>query len=427
MEVKTTDKKVLIVTYYWPPSGGAGVQRWLKISKYMREFGWEPIIYTPENPEYPVIDYSLKKDISENIKVIKHPIWEPYNFYRKLLGKKKTETVNQGFIAGKKKSSLLANLSLWTRGNFFIPDARKFWVKTSIKFLSKYLKSNPVDAVISTGPPHSMHLIALGLKNKLNLKWIADFRDPWTNIDFYGQLKLSNRADQKHKKLEAEVLNHADKVVTVSWSWAGDFKKLFNGDVNVITNGFDEADFVEPTNDLLAGFVFHHIGAMNRDRNPHLFWEALKELCDENRELKSDIKIRLTGANDYSVIESIEKNGLSQYVEKIDYMPHTDIIKVLRRSTVLLLPLNDTPNISGIIPGKLFEYLASKRPIFCIGKTNGDTAKIICETNAGIVVDFQDKEQMKFEISNLYKKFRAGTLTVQSSKLEQFTRRGAAK
>lgn len=170
-------KRVLIITYYWPPSGGSGVQRWLKFVKYLREFGWEPVVYTPENPEMPSSDTSLLSEVSEDIEIIKTKIWEPYSFYKRFIGKKKSEKINTGFLSESKKPKLTEALSVWIRGNIFIPDARKFWIKPSVKFLKKYLADNPVDAMVSTGPPHSMHLIALGIKKSLNTPWIADFRD----------------------------------------------------------------------------------------------------------------------------------------------------------------------------------------------------------------------------------------------------------
>ena len=237
-------KKVLIITYYWPPSGGAGVQRWLKFVKYLREFGWEPVVYTPENPEAPAIDMSLEKDIPENLTVIKTKIWEPYSVYKKLVGIKPEEKIKAGFLSENKKPSLIENISVKIRGNFFIPDARKFWIKPSIKFLTKYLKDNPVDAIVSTGPPHSMHMIALGLKKKLNIPWLADFRDPWTNIDFYEELNLSASADKKHHQMEKSVLENADTVSVISRTMAVDFKRLYNRHYEVITNGFDEDDII---------------------------------------------------------------------------------------------------------------------------------------------------------------------------------------
>ncbi len=268
MHQGSTLRKVLIITYYWPPSGGAGVQRWLKFSKYLHEYGWEPIIYTPENPEAPSQDFTLLKEIPKGITIIKTPIWEPYEFYKKLVGMKKGEKVNAGFLNEKKKPALAEGFSTWIRGNFFIPDARKFWIKPSVKYLNNYLKQNPVDAIISTGPPHSMHLIALGVKKKLNIPWLADFRDPWTDIDFYHHLRLTKWADKKHKRLELSVLKNADIVTTVSNNWGKDLEKIYSRKVDIVTNGFDPEDFAAANQTLDTMFTLTHIGSLNKDRNP---------------------------------------------------------------------------------------------------------------------------------------------------------------
>lgn len=416
-------RKVLVITYYWPPSGGAGVQRWLKFVKYFREFGWEPIVYTPENPEAPAIDNSLLKDVPKNVTVLKTKIWEPYNLYKNFIGQKKEEKINAGFLSEKKKPGLAEKISVWIRGNVFIPDARKFWVKPSVKFLSEYLKKNPVDAIVSTGPPHSMHLIALGLKKKFNIPWLADFRDPWTNIDFYDKLMLTKFSDAKHKKLELDVLKNADKIVIVSWNWAKDFQKIFNREVEVITNGFDEEDFPKEKIPLDEKFSVSHIGAMNKDRNPHQFWKALSELLKENISLRNNLQIRLIGKNDIAVIQSIEDNGLKNFTDIISYLPHNEVLKQICSSQILLLPLNDTLNTLGIIPGKLFEYLAAKRPIFAIGNENGDSAKIIRDASAGTTCDFKDKEKMKKEILKMYSQYKNGNLNFDITNIMQHSRK----
>lgn len=420
-------KKALIITFYWPPSGGAGVQRWLKMTKYFKAFDVQPIIYTAENPDMALQDFSLMEEVPDDIIVLKRPVWEPYDLYRKLLRKKKSEPVNQGFISETKRSTVLEKFAVWVRGNFFIPDARRFWIKPSVGFLQKYLHDHPVDVIISTGPPHSMHMIGLGLKNKTGIPWIADFRDPWTNIDFYDQLHLSRWADKKHHRLENAVLQNADIVVTVSNSWAEDFRKSGRNDVHVITNGYDEADFPNDEVSLTPGFVLHHIGSMNKDRNPHVLWKVLQQVCDENPSFKNDLKIKLTGKNDYSVLESISRCGLDAHLDLIDYIPHNQIVQMVRQSTILLLPLNDTPNVAGVIPGKLFEYLAAKRPIFCIGAPYGDTAKIIQDTKAGVVCDFTDAVAMKKAITELYVQYQKQALKVNSENILKYTRRGGAQ
>lgn len=395
-------KKVLIITYYWPPSGGAGVQRWLKFAKYLREYGWEPVIYTPENPEPPDFDDSLLKDIPENITVIKKPVWEPYSLYRRFTGKKKEARITHGFLKEKKGSGILEKFSVWIRGNFFIPDARCFWIRPSVKFLSRYLRDNPVDAVVSSGPPHSMHLIALGLKKKLNVKWLADFRDPWTEIDFFNKLRLSKLALNKHRRLERAVLSSADAVVTVSRQWARDLNRLGAKDTQVITNGFDPEDFSFMPVEVDEAFLLTHIGSLNADRNPDILWQSLAELCNENEKLAENLQLRFIGRNDISLKESLEKHNLLHRTDFIDYLPHEEALRLAAKSSVLLLLLNNTPNQMGIIPGKTFEYLALEKPILCIGPTDGASANLLKETNAGVTCGFKETEKMKGVIRSYF-------------------------
>lgn len=421
-------KKVLIITYYWPPIGGAGVQRWLKFSKYFREFGWEPVIYTPSNPDFPIFDETLLKDVPKDLTVIKTEITEPYDIYRKIMRKKKHETVNQGFLTEGKENSLLQSIMVWIRGNFFIPDARKFWIKPSVKFLSNYMATHQIDAIVSTGPPHSMHLIALGLKQKFNTPWIADFRDPWTQIDFYHQLKLSKYADAKHKRLEKKVLTLANRVVTVSPTCATDLQKIGERKVDVITNGYDADDFVTIKEAaLLNGFLFHHTGALNKDRNPYTLWRVLSDLANEDAIFKKDLVLKFTGKTDKVVFDELKKLGLDSNAQRIDYMPHSEVVKVMALSPVLLLPLNNTPNNKGVLSGKLFEYLAAKRPIFGIGMPDGDAAVILKETNAGTMCDFNDYEGMKKIVLELYEKYKTNQLTINSGSIEKYSRKNCAK
>lgn len=420
--MKKAGRKVLIITYYWPPSGGAGVQRWLKFVKYLRNFGWEPVVYTPENPEYPAIDNSLLKDIPQGIEIVRTPIWEPYSFYKKLVGAKKTERINAGFLSEKKRPGLAERFSIWLRGNFFIPDARKFWIKPSIKFLVKYLKQHPVDAIVSTGPPHSMHMIALGVKKRTGLPWLADFRDPWTNIDFYHELMLSSWADRKHHKQEMSVLKKADEVVVISNSMKTDFLKLLKRDYSVITNGYDQDDIAGVDARIDERFSVAHIGTMVKTRNPLLLWEVLSEEISKDTDFANELEIKLVGSVDYSVTESIEAAGLGNYVNKISYVPHNEVVKIQQQSQVLLLLINDTPNAKVILPGKFFEYMAARRPILCIGPRDGDAAEVILETNAGYVSEKDDKESIRKAINELYSRFRTGKNIVDSKGIARFSR-----
>jgi glycosyltransferase involved in cell wall biosynthesis len=393
-------KKVLIITYYWPPSGGAGVQRWLKFAKYLPQFGWQPIVYTPENPDFSLQDASLQNDIPKEAIVLKTKIWEPYRLY-KLFSGKKGENANAGFFTGGKKS-WKQRLSIFVRGNFFIPDPRVFWVKPSVKHLIKHLEENPVDAIVSTGPPHSMHLIALGLKKHFpNIKWIADFRDPWTEIDFYQDLNLTSWADKKHKRLEAEVLRSADEVITVSQNWAKDFERNHKRNVTVITNGYDEDDFKNLPEIDSSKTVITHLGSINKDRNPHVLWKAINELINENSDIKNKLCVQFIGNIDVSINESVNKHGLKEVFKHIPYLSHKEAIEEASKSSALLLLINDTPNLMGIIPGKLFEYLAMNRHIINIGPKEGDSSIIISQCSAGLTIGFSDISILKSHLLDL--------------------------
>jgi glycosyltransferase involved in cell wall biosynthesis len=370
-------KRVLIITYYWPPNGGAGVYRWLKLSKLLPEHGWRPVIYTPENPEVVADDPGLLRDVRSDIEVVKRPITEPFNLYKRFTGRSTKEKVQVGFLNEKKQGGWKEDFALWVRSNFFIPDARVWWVRPSVKFLKEYLKKNPVDAIITTGPPHSMHMIGLGLKRALGVKWIADFRDPWTDIDFYAQLKLTGWADAKHKRMEGEVLREADKVLSVSWHWANDLRKLGAHNMEVITNGYDPDDLPSPPEPVDDAFSLVHIGSLSPTRNAPELWKALGKLCDEDPSFAAKFKLRFVGPVDHTIAESVMEAGLGAHLERTGRVTHEEAMRHMQRARVLLLLVNDTPNLMGILPGKLFEYVSTGRPILGVGPVEGDVSRVL--------------------------------------------------
>lgn len=370
-------KRVLIISYYWPPNGGAGVYRWLKMSKYLPEFGWQPVVYTPENPEMVADDPGLLKDVGAQVEVVKQPITEPFSLYKRFTGRAQSERVQTAFLSEKRAGGWKEDLALWVRSNFFIPDARVWWVKPSIRFLKDYVKEHQVDAIISTGPPHSMHLIAQGLKRATGLPWIADFRDPWTGIDFYGQLSLTNWADRKHHRLEREVLTTADRVVTVSWSWANDLEALGAKTVAVITNGFDRADVPEENIAVDDRFSLVHIGSMSATRDLPGLWKALAAIGEKDLTFRERFVLRFVGPVDHSVVESATAAGLGGHIERMGRVSHAVAMQEMQRARVLLLPINDTPNSAGILPGKLYEYMSVGRPILAVGPATGDVARVL--------------------------------------------------
>ena len=402
--------------------------RWAKMSKYISDFGWELVIYTPSENEVAVYDESLLKEIPSHLEIIKTPIWEPYDLYKSFLGRKKKEKLYSGFINEKKKETLPQKISVFIRGNFFIPDARMFWIKPSIRFLKKYLRDHHVDAIISTGPPHSMHMIADVLHRSTGIPWIADFRDPWTNIDFYKDLRLTKWGDARHRKLEKRILHNASKVVAVTWRMSDEFKELSGrDDIAVILNGFDDADY--PSNQsatLDKDFTLVHVGSMNKDRNPEVLWKAIQQALIASPELKGKLKIKLIGPVDFSVRESIERFGLDEHTTFIEFVPHTEAVRLQQQAQILLLLINDAPSSLAIIPGKLYEYLGAGRPILSIGPPESDSAKVIRMANGGVVHDYKDVEGIKKRILEYFILYKEEKLSGSAKEIEQFTRRHMA-
>ena len=416
----SSKKKVLIITYYWPPSGGSGVQRWLKFSKYLRDFNIEPVIYTIDNPSYPIKDTSLESEIPLGLEVLKQPIFEPNSFLSIFGNNKKKESA--GFL--NPNPTLLGRFFQYVRANYFIPDARKFWIKPSVKFLSNYLKNNEIEVVITTGPPHSMHIIGLALRDKFKIKWISDFRDPWTEIDYFQQLPLTKKANKKHHQLEQEVLEKSDMVIVVGETMKKKFLK-HNHNIEVLTNGFDSYEN-SLTIELDSNFSITHVGLMNADRNPTILWEVLYEISSENIDFKNNLRIKFIGKIDDTVIQDIQVFNPKNIV-RIPYLDHEEVRKYQASSQVLLLSINQVLSAKGIITGKIFEYLQAKRPILGIGPEDGDAAAILKKTNAGNIVGFNNKVELKAAVLKLYKDFKEEKLFVKSINIEQFHRKNITR
>lgn len=412
--------KVLIITYYWPPAGGPGVQRWLKFVKYLPDFGIEPIVYIPENPTYPLIDEGLLSEVNPNVTILKQKITEPYA-WASAFSKSSTKKISSGIIPNKKKQSFLQRIMLWVRGNLFIPDARVLWVKPSVNYLSKYIKENGIDTIITTGPPHSLHLIGMRLKELHSIKWFADFRDPWTTIGYHKELKLSASAEKKHKVLERKVLTGADSILVTSTTTKAEFQLLTNKPIDVITNGYDTE--IVAKQPLDEKFTLAHIGSFLSERNPQMLWNALVELLAEIPDFHTYFELKLIGAVSAEVLQSIDTAGLSGYVNSLGYVPHSVAVAEQRKSQVLLLIEIDSEDTKCIIPGKLFEYMVSERPILAIGPDGADFASIIKTTNTGVFSLYSDKELIKKTILSYFNQYKEGNLKSYAIGLQQFSRK----
>ena len=370
-------------------------------------------------------DESLLQQV-KGIRVVPTPIWEPNNLYGKFTNQK-NKGGHVGFLSEEAvKPSWKTRLSMWLRANLFIPDAKSIWYFTSQTAIDAFLKEEKVDVIISTGPPQTTHLIARRISKKHGIPWVADFRDPWTNIDFFHKLPLTSLARFIHKKLEKSVLKEATKVVTVSWSWRDDFMKLYNREVEIITNGFDPADF-DSEKKPSQKFTLTHSGSINPDRNHSVLWKALRGLLNENKAFEESFLLEIIGPVDASLKTSIVAFGMEKYVNFIPFLKHREAIEKLCQSEVLLLLINDAPNIDGIIPGKLYEYLAARRPILAIGNPNGDFNKILKETGTGSCNDFTDEKGLSAQILIYFEAFQKGELNAHLSNIEAFSRQNLAK
>lgn len=411
--------KVLIVTYYWPPAGGPGVQRWLYFASYLRDFGIQPVIYTPENPHYPILDPDLESQVPSGIRVIRTKIWEPYRLAG-FLSRKGTQRISSG-ILDREKPSRLERLMRWIRGNLFIPDARKFWVKPSVKFLGSLLLEEGITTVITTGPPHSMHLIGLALKRSTGIRWVADFRDPWTSIGYHEALYPGRRARKKHLELEKKVLLGADAIVTTSGQTREEFLKITDRPIHVITNGYSGARNQQGQPE--GSFRLAHIGSLLSGRNPLALWKALRNLVRENGDFRKDLQIELTGLVSEEVLRSIREHDLEPFLKQAPYVPHAEALEKQRKAQVLLLLEIDSDKTKGIIPGKLFEYMAASRPVLAIGPEGWEAGELLGVCGCGAAFGYGEQEAIEAKLLEWYHAYREGTLTVQGAQVSRFHRR----
>ncbi len=426
-------KRVLVITYYWPPTGGSGVQRWVKFAKYLPYEGWQPVIYTPENPEQLAVDHSLEAEIPEGTEVIKTHITEPYALYKKFLRRSghSKETVEVNPVNAQDKS-LAQKAAMWIRGNLFRPDPRCLWIRPSVRYLKKYLEDHPVDLIVSTGPPQSMHLIGRLLAKETGLPWIADFRDPWTKIFYFKHLSMMKATERWHKKMEKRVLDEASAVVAVSPLVQQEFQAMTQTPVELITNGYDECDFPFGRDENAVGghgkeFTITHTGLFAADGNPTTLWEVLAEKCSKDPEFKKLLRIKLVGKTDEQIIKTINEAGLKENLKDMGYQPHSIAVEEQRTASLLILPLRKEPEYKAVLPGKLFEYLASWRPVLGIGQTDGAMSMILNTTKTGVVLDWNDKASMAGYIDTCWNSHLKGELAAGDADISGFTRRNLTR
>ncbi len=381
--------KVLILTYYWPPSGGAGVQRWLKFAKYLPEFGWEPIIITvdPAYAAYPVTDDSLAAELSSSIQIYKTPAVNYFSIYKK----DKTKIPTAGF-ANSIDNSLSGKIQRFIRGNFFIPDPRRGWNEFAFKKACEIIEAEGISHVITTSPPHSTQLIGLKIKKKYpGIKWVADLRDPWTDIYYYDQFYptfISKRIDLEFEK---NVLRKADRIITIGSA----LKKIFSSKVpgitrkiDVISNGYDEEDFINVKPSKPDIFTISYTGTLSDAYPINGFLDAVKNF----NLIDKPLILRFIGTVSLKQKELILSETKDLNIEFISYVDHTTAVKYMLETSALLLIIPDHQSSRSIITGKIFEYIASDKPVICLGPVDGDAAEILNETGHGITFDYNDSK-----------------------------------
>ena len=410
------DKKVLIISYYWPPAGGPGVQRWMKFVKYLPEYNIKPILYIPENPNYPIYDYSLNDEVTEKLEIIKNPITEISNI---ISNSKSLNLIRSGNIPNPKEQSLFQRLLFFIRGNLFIPDMKILWKNKSIDFIENYLSKTKIDVVITTGPPHSLHLIGYELKKRLNIKWISDFRDPWVNLNYLNRFHLLPSVKRRHKKLRDKVLINSNSVIVTSEK----LKKLYKEiapNIFKITNGYD---YEYSTVNIDSKFSISHIGSLYPERNPKYLWDIIDEICINNEEFRSNLQINFIGNTSEKIIKYLSNKTFKSCVKFFDYVDYKRAIEFMCSSQILLMVEVNDNDSSYAIPGKLFDYLNSKRPIIAIGPDRSEVNQILYDTNAGKFFNYNESINLKLHIENLYNQYEMGSISYDAKNISIYRRK----
>jgi glycosyltransferase involved in cell wall biosynthesis len=399
-------KKVLIITYYWPPSGGSGVQRWLKFVKFLPEYEIQPFVLTvdPVYAWYPQSDPGLENDLSPGVKVTRTPSFEFLKVVSRIFGRKKV--AYGGFTNVDKKNPLQVFLR-FMRGNFFIPDARVGWNRYAFREARKLVINNGIDTVITTGPPQSTHLTGLKLKKELNIRWIADFRDPWTDIFYYADMLHTPIARKLDLGKEKKVLNSADLIIavnnTVGRLLAGKIDSRVSDKITIITNGFDEEDF-NFTIPQEKDFIITYSGIISCSYKPGIFFRALSDTIRNHPEVT--FKFRLAGNLSSNIEREIRAHGLKDVFEYHGYVSHHVLVQLLKSSTALLYVFPEVMKYSGT-SGKLFEYLAACRPIISIDAPDSDASVIIDECQAGKSFTRDDYEGIRDYLEYLVREYKS--------------------
>ncbi|QTN38754.1 glycosyl transferase family 1 [Cryomorphaceae bacterium] len=417
-------KRVLIIAYYWPPAGGSGVQRCLKFAKFLPEFDWEPVVYTCENPAAFTWDHSLEKDVPEDLEVHKTRIFEPFELYKKITGQGKDAKVTDVMVQTGQESTI-KKAAIWLRGNLYVPDAKVGWVRPSVQYLTRYLRKNPVDMILSSGPPHSVHLIGQKLHKQFGTPWVADFRDPWTNIYSNRFMKRTAAAERRDLKHETSVLHEANAISVVSPGLEAEFGDRAQR-VAQIYNGYDPDDIPTPSSVSREYFELCYTGNYKANQDLPELWSVIKELSAEIPGFSDEFRLHLVGKVANNVCNSLGDAGIDSMVRYTDSVPHQEAVEFMVDSELLLFPIPLDKTNKLILTGKIFEYLASRSEILGIGPVDGNAARILSDADRHGMIDYCDRAQLKDRLrtSFLRWKEKGSALRHDGDAHERYSRRG---
>jgi len=403
--------KVLIITYYWPPKTSPGVFRWFYFSRYLPIYGYKPIVFTPL---FSTINNS-NNYFDNKVDLIKREIFDPSD----ILSSYFKTNINKGILSS--SNSIFSNFLNWIRINFFIPDSRIFWVNPSVKFLKNYINDNNIKTIITTGPPHSIHLIGLKIKEILNINWIADFRDPWSSWDILKGMNPTDKIINKHKKLEKEILLNSDKVIVTNPNLYSEFSNIIDANkLELLTNGTllsktkKKYDFKK--------FKISYLGLLNKFRFPKIFFNVLKDIIIKNDDIEKDIEIFISGTIDnsiynYLVNDSILKTKVN-YVKNIKYEKTFDHFN---SSSLLLLLLNK--NSINTTPTKIFDYASSGTPVLTLGDKKDKNMEILLkELSLEKITSYSDKISIENIILKSYRNFKLKIKNKPSENIKKYDR-----
>ena len=388
--MKAQAKKILIISYYWPPSGGSGVQRWMYFAKYLKKLGWEPIVITVEESQasYPILDSSLLEEV-KGIQVIKTKTREPLRWYSHLVSGNSRSGIPQGAV---KTKSLFGKIAAYIRGNYFIPDARKGWRPYALKAAQQLIQNEKIDKVITTGPPHSSHWVGLQLKQQFKIRWWVDFRDPWTDIFYNASLYRTARTLANDQAQEKTVLQKADGVITTVGGKLHEQLKAKAPQQNftALPNGYD-ADLMHATSGKPPKEVFHIVftGLLTENQDYKTFLEVLNRFSESYK-----IRFSLAGNIDPHIIATIKNTSPNIEVQHLGYLSHQKAIALMKQAHLLLNFIFKGAQTQ-MISGKLLEYMATEVPILSIGNPQSEAGRFLMQGSAAEMIEAHQLKEIE--------------------------------